>query len=438
MSNIDNEEVKDAFDEAEETVEETVEEAVEETVEDAKDDAEDAVENATEELKEKVQGANDNKKLIGILAALLAVVAIIGIVLFAFRDKISNKLVGNSKDKEVYSVAKNGDATISNAYKFEDYIKLGNFKTIELKTDDIDETYNNTIDSTLSSFVTYKKIKEGKVKKNDVVNIYYSGSIDGKKFEGGQLTKKTNPDGYNLTIGSKSFIDDFEDQLIGQKIPSECKVKVKFPDNYSDSSVAGKKAVFKVTINYKQGDKITPEITDEFVKKNFSGTYDSADDMKDAIRNDTIKNLAWNAVSSKAKVKKYIDGSVDDMYNQLYATTENYLTAQGYKLSDYLTQNNMTSSSFKKQLTSTAENYVKNSLICYGVAQQTKIKVTKKEYDAKLKEYIQSYSSEGVKDEKTLKSYFKKSYKSDIALVIRDAVLTEKVRDYLAKNVKEV
>ena len=118
-----------------------------------------------------------------------------------------------------------------------EYVTLGEYKKISLKKSEVTEQVQKQIDSTLDSYAEYKKKKSGKVKDGDTVNIYYVGKVNGKKFSGGSCTRKDNPDGYNLTIGSGTFIPGFEDGLIGAKVGEKLDVKVTFPDSYPNLSL---------------------------------------------------------------------------------------------------------------------------------------------------------------------------------------------------------
>ena len=108
-----------------------------------------------------------------------------------------------------------------------EYVTLGEYKKISVKKSEIDEQVQKQIDSTLDTYAEYKKKKTGKVKDKDTVNIYYVGKVNGKKFSGGSCTKKENPDGYNLTIGSGTFIPGFEDGLIGAQVGQTLEVKAR-------------------------------------------------------------------------------------------------------------------------------------------------------------------------------------------------------------------
>lgn len=391
------------------------------------------------EKKDALEIKNTNRNIAIIIICVILVFVIAAVILYANRNKFAKKVNGgDTKASEaVFKYdSKKKAYTISDRINYDDLITLGDYKGVSLKKADVKQKVKDQINSTLANYATYKKIKDGKVKNGDTVNIFYVGKIDGKKFDGGSLTKKDSPDGYNLTIGSKTFIDGFEDQLIGKEIGKTYDIKVTFPKNYSaNSDLAGKEAVFTVTLNYKQGKQILPELTDKFVKKNLS-SYKSVKDMKKQIRKSVITNLSWTAVSDGTKVKKYADGNVDQMYKQLYSTYTSYAEASGTTLADYLKQNNVSSTDFKEEVMSRAKELIKNQYIALAIANKEKTVISKADYDAEIKKLITSYSAQGVTDEKSLASYYKKQYKSDIKDVVLEQLFVTSAQDVISDNVK--
>ena len=109
-------------------------------------------------------------------------------------------------------------------------VTLTEYKKVTLKKTDIESKLKTQIDQLLDQNKTYEAVKKGTVANGDTVNIFYVGKVDGKAFDGGSLTKDTNPSGYDLTVGSNTFIDGFEKALIGKKIGSTCDIKLTFPE----------------------------------------------------------------------------------------------------------------------------------------------------------------------------------------------------------------
>lgn len=315
------------------------------------------------------------------------------------------------------------------------YVDLAEYKTVELKKTDIDKAVQDKVKEELNTYVSYKRIKKGKVKSGDTVNIFYVGRMDGEAFEGGSCTKDKYPNGYDLTIGSKSFIDGFEDALIGKTVGKTYDIDVTFPESYPNNpDLAGKPAVFTVTLNYLRGDKIKAKFNDEFVKKNLT-QYESVKDYKEKNRQTIIRSKAIEQVCKSSEVKEYPDNSVEAMKTQLDTSITNFLTSQNMKMSDYLKNYNMTQEEYDKQLEENARQDVGNQIVYNAIAQAEKIEVTDDEYQKELNTYLTNY---GCKSETELDTAFATNYGTTAKNIIYNELLFAKVADYLVGNVKEV
>lgn len=324
----------------------------------------------------------------------------------------------------------------SESVKCVDYVTLGDYSTIKIKKSEIDKSTKQQIEKNIKSTGDYTKVKTGKIKKGDIVNIYYVGKVNGKAFDGGSLTKKTNKAGYDLEIGSKTFIDGFEDGLIGKKVGSKCKVNVTFPKNYSQNQkLAGKKAVFSVTINFKE---VYPKLSDKFVKKNlkdFDKNYaNTAKGYTKYIRDNILADKAWSTFYDTCKVKDYPKSKLDTMKTQLKTSITYYLKNNGYTLENYLKAQNSTMDDFNKQLETTAKSDVAKQLVYGAVGEKENITVSDKQYKEEVKTYLTNYN---CKNEKELDSTFKDYYGVDAKSIINDDILYKNVKNFLVKNVKE-
>jgi trigger factor len=378
-----------------------------------------------------------NSKGLQVALIVLALLVVAGGVVFVYRDKIFKSKSGDSSKKsETKEVT--GEHTDFDI-DYTKYVKLADYDGIELKKEDVDEDYQSSLDSELQSFITYKKKKDGKVKSGDTVYIYYQGKVDGEAFEGGTYDKSMGEEGYPLTIGSGQFIPGFEDKLIGEEIGDTVDIDVTFPDEYQNTELAGKDAVFTVELLAKRGDKVVPEVTDKFVKKNFKDTYKDADDMKETLRNKAKSALAWNTVCDQSEITEYPEGMVENMENQLKKTSESYLSSQGASLEDYLKDQNMSEKDFNKQITETAKQYVGRSIIAIAIVQDAGLEIDEKEYQKQIDDYIDNYKSadESIKDVKTLDKYFLKTYGAYATDIVMENVYTDTAKDYVAKNAKE-
>ena len=325
----------------------------------------------------------------------------------------------------------------SDSYKYLDYdkyIKLGEYKGLTyqekdavIKQEDIDAEIENRL--ALEEETT--TIKEGKVEDGDTVNIDYTGKIDGKEFAGGSST------GYELTIGSKTFIDGFEDGLVGKKVGDTVEVKVTFPEDYQDEAMAGKDAVFSVKINSKIKSK-KPEYNEEFIKAH--SDYDNKKDYEASIKKELEEELKknntaetkqelWEQVMSGSKVKKYPKKQYKAEKAAVQAYYKNVAEQYGMEYSEFQKQFNVTDD----QLKETAKDSVKSKLCIYAIAKKEGLKVTDKEYREAIDKLL--------KDAGFTESSFKKQYGESIQEYAKEqdyrtSLLLEKVEDFILENGK--
>lgn len=194
------------------------------------------------------------------------------------------------------------DTTGMNQQEYIEYyaknVTLGEYTGIEYENGNIevtDEEVQKEIDSFVSTYTTYEEDKESEAKLGDTVNIDFVGSIDGVEFEGGN----TQGSGYDLILGTHSFIDDFEDQIVGHKPGETFDVNVTFPEDYGQESLNGKDAVFETTLNYIKI-PIEAEYNDELVAANTS--YSNTTDYENSIREQLQKTKEANALASAQNI----------------------------------------------------------------------------------------------------------------------------------------
>ena len=180
--------------------------------------------------------------------------------------------------------------------KLSKYITLADYKglKVDTKSDEFKKYYGNMISSDVSSNNLYVKKTEGTVANGDTANIDYTGKKDGVAFDGGTAA------GYDLTIGSNSFIDGFESGLIGKKIGDTVDLNLKFPENYSSTELAGKAVVFTVKINYvKTDEERKPE--DYYSELGFK----SLDEYTADVTERAVKSYLFDTVKKDSKIKEY-------------------------------------------------------------------------------------------------------------------------------------
>ncbi len=272
------------------------------------------------------------------------------------------------------------------------YVTLCDYSSIQIPKKEIkvtDSEVQTQISSILSQYKTTKKITNRKVKSGDTVNIDYTGTIDGKEFDGGSAT------GADLTIGSNSFIDDFEDQLIGKKPGETVKVEVTFPDDYSTSDLAGKDAVFETKINYIAKEE-EPELTDQFVKKNLKDSYGytSAKDMKKKIRAALVTSkkvdYIWSYLLENCKFEEIPEQLITDRTDVLVEGLKQQASSSGYSFSDYLSAYGYENEkALREDYYSNNKKTVKVYLIADAIAKEKNLTVT----DQDVEDYFDGQDS---------------------------------------------
>ena len=234
---------------------------------------------------------------------------------------------------DVYSAYLNDDGTLKGVDSAT-LVTLPQYKGISVPAEEYtitDDELNTKINSILDQYATYDQIKDRAIEDGDVVNIDYVGSVDGEEFSGGN----TNGNGTLVTAGSDAYIDDFLTQIIGHTPGETFNVEVTFPDPYENNpDLAGKDAVFVTTINYIQGDKHVPELTDEFVSQTAAlADYGTAQGMKDTIRtsmeNKKADNYVLQKVLDECQFSEFPANLVDQLVNASMAQFESQASAYG-------------------------------------------------------------------------------------------------------------
>lgn len=226
-----------------------------------------------------------------------------------------------------------------------EYVVLGEYLGLEIEAtlySATEEDYESTIENILSSYAYYAQSDKTEVEDGDIVNIDYVGSIDGEEFDGG------SSEGYELSIGSGTFIDDFEEQLIGASVGDTVSVEVTFPDDYSAEEVAGEDAVFSVTINYICEDETTtPEYTDAFVEEVTDGEYTTTEEYDAYVWSYLEEQAAENtqtaldsaiqeAVYAACEVTGIPDGLTDYYVTIYYNQDVSYAELVGLEFDEYI------------------------------------------------------------------------------------------------------
>lgn len=269
-------------------------------------------------------------------------------------------------------------------------VKIGAYKgltfkknTYRVKVDDVKEELTRLQERNARMVeVTDRAVENG-----DTVNIDYSGSVDGVKFEGGTAN------GQPLVIGSNTFIPGFEEQIVGMKKDEEKEINVKFPEEYHAENLKGKDAVFAIKLN-KIEKKELPEINDEFIKDAVGA--ESVDAYKDQVRDRLKKQNAERSQREleDAIVKKItetteveipeamIEGQIDRMVQEM----EYRMSYQGLKLEDYLKYIGKSVEEYRNDFRAQATDIVKSQLVIEKIIDLEKIEATEEDVQERVDE----------------------------------------------------
>lgn len=285
-------------------------------------------------------------------------------------------------------------------YKALDYVTLGQYKGLEVTlapTEVTDEEIQSEIQSTLSQNEKLTTLEEGTVEEGDVANIDYEGKIDGEAFDGG--TDK----GFDLTIGSGSFIEGFESGLVGKKIGGETDLNLKFPDTYTNADVAGKDVVFHVTVN---SVKRAPELTDELVGE--ISDYKTVDEYKKSIEDSLIEqkksvqdsqklNDLMSQVYENSEIKGYPQELVDYNIKQYRDYYEGYAEQSDMTFADFLEQNlQMSEEDFNTQVETTVKQSLEQEMLLRAIAESEGITISDEEFAEGAEKYAVQLGAESA------------------------------------------
>lgn len=297
-------------------------------------------------------------------------------------------------------------------------VKLGKYKGIKVEKADVtvtDEEVAEELDKVKEQNARLVAADDKAVEDGDQTTIDFEGFVDGVAFEGGK------GEDYPLTIGSHSFIDTFEEQLIGKKVGEEVEVNVTFPENYQAKELAGKPAMFKVTIKEIKV-KEYPELDDDFAQD--VSEFDTLDEYKEDIKKNLTEKKEKEAEAEKeSKVIEAIvnDAEMDIPEKMVEAQAEQILeefaqniAMQGISFEQYLQFTGATVDQMKEQVKPQAQARVESSLVLEAVVKAENIEATEEEVEEEIKEMAGRYNMEADKLKGLLTDSDKENLKKDI------------------------
>lgn len=311
-------------------------------------------------------------------------------------------------------------------------VELGQYKGVEVAKADVEVTeddVNAELDKVKEQNSRTVNVEGRPVQDKDMTVIDFEGFIDGQPFQGGK------GENYPLTIGSHSFIDTFEEQLIGKNIGEETEVNVTFPEDYHAEELKGKPATFKVIVKEIK-EKQYDDLDDDFAQN--VSDFDTLAEYKEDLKK-TIGERKANEAKNKKEaevIDKIIENAkmdipsamVDTQVRQMAEDFSRRLQQQGLSVEQYFQFTGLTADKLFADMQPEAEKRIKSRLVLEAVVKAENIEVSDEEYESELNKMAESYGMEVDKIKEFMGEYEQKQIREDIAvqkavdLVVAEAV----------------
>ena len=342
-----------------------------------------------------------------------------------------NKIDAVSKPEiDVVTMEKGEDLVFTAIVQTKPEAKLKKYKGIEIekieynvKDSDVENELKDMQDKN-SRLVT---VEDRPAQNDDTAIIDFEGFVDGVPFDGGK------GENYNLVLGSHSFIEGFEDQVVGMKVGEEKEINVTFPKEYFSKNLAGKPATFKVKLNELKKKEL-PELDDEFAKD--VSEFDTLKELKQSIKEKLEKQFKDREKYEKedAAVRELVkelevdipSGMIEMEVDNMMRDMEQRMSYQGLKMDQYLKMMNKTEEQFKKEYEPQALDAIKSRLAIEVVIKSEKIEATDEEIKEKIAEMAKNYGKEPkeLEENENIRNY------------IKSGIENEKAMEFLVENSK--
>ena len=323
---------------------------------------------------------------------------------------------------EVKQIGKGQDLIFTAIVQTKPEVKLGKYKGIQLNKVEYnvsDEDINHELGHMADRNSRLVTVEDRAVEDGDITVIDFEGFVDGVAFEGGKA------ENHELTIGSKTFIPGFEDQIIGMKIDEERDINVKFPEEYFSEELKGKDAVFKVKL-HEIKKKELPELNDDFAKD--TSEFDTLDELKASIKEKLehekehkakyeMEDAAIKAVTETAEVE-IPSGMIETELDNMIKDMETRMSYQGLMMEQYLQMMGKTMEEFRKENEEQAKVSVKTRLTLEAIIKAENIEASEEDVNAKVEEMSAMYGrpADELKKNEQFVTYVKDSIKNEAVL----------------------
>ena len=311
-------------------------------------------------------------------------------------------------------------------------VTLGAYKGVEVKkadTEPTEEEINAEIEKEREAQSRMINVEDRPAEDGDMTTIDFEGFMDGVPFEGGK------GENYPLTLGSHSFIEGFEEQIVGMNIGDEKDINVTFPEEYHQAELAGKPAVFKVKL-HEIKKKELPEVDDEFAQE--VSEFDTLEEYKESLKK-TVKTRKENQAKAEkedAVIEKLIEDAkmdmpepmVNDQIENMINDMASRMQQQGLTMEQYMQFTGMDAEKLKEQMKPQAEKRLKSRLVLEAVAEAENLTVTEERYNEEIQNMASMYQMEYDKLKDLIGENEKKQIEKDIKVqmavdFVRDAAV---------------
>jgi len=335
---------------------------------------------------------------------------------------------------DVVEIEKGKDFVFTATVAVKPEVTLGDYKGIEVEKKTVKvmaADVNAEIDKVREQNSRMITVENRGIKKDDTAVIDFEGFVDGEPFQGGK------GEDYSLVIGSHSFIDTFEDQLVGKKAGEEVDVNVTFPEEYHEASLKGKPALFKVTVKEIKKKEL-PKLDDEFASE--VSEFETLKEYKASVKKNLTERRKEEAKREKENevVEKVVENitvelpepMIDEQTQQMIQEFAGRLSSQGLSFDQYMQMTGMTADALMGQMKPEAEKRIRTRLALEAIVDAEKIKATAKDIDKEIENMANMYQMEVDKIKEMIGDAEKEQIGKDLAV--------QKAVDFVVKNAVEV
>ncbi len=335
---------------------------------------------------------------------------------------------------DVVEIEKGKDFVFTATVAVKPEVTLGDYKGIEVEKKTVKvmaADVNAEIDKVREQNSRMITVENRGIKKDDTAVIDFEGFVDGEPFQGGK------GEDYSLVIGSHTFIDTFEDQLVGKKAGEEVDVNVTFPEEYHEASLKGKPALFKVTVKEIKKKEL-PKLDDEFASE--VSEFETLKEYKASVKKNLTERRKEEAKREKENevVEKVVENitvelpepMVDEQTQQMIQEFAGRLSSQGLSFDQYMQMTGMTADALMGQMKPEAEKRIRTRLALEAIVDAEKIKATAKDIDKEIENMANMYQMEVDKIKEMIGDAEKEQIGKDLAV--------QKAVDFVVKNAVEV